>query len=134
MFKRPTPILRLKLPIPQRQYQYLGRERTMTMTEHEMERVISAILSDQAHEDPSACIVAVNALMDTVEGRRFLSKQEGSRALVLIELFDWVAVFYIYQASMRGLRNVACQALKSYGIPLDKGRVLWTLRQLCGRC
>lgn len=28
---------------------------------------------------------------------------------------------------------MACQALKSNGISLDKGRVLWTLRQLCGR-
>ena len=60
-----------------------------------MERIISAILSDRAHEDPSARIIAVNALMDTVEGRIFLSKQEGSRALALIELFDWVAVFLL---------------------------------------
>jgi len=57
-----------------------------------MKRVISGISSDRAREDPSACISALNPLVDTAEGRKFLSKQEGEKALVLIELFDWVTI------------------------------------------
>jgi hypothetical protein len=60
--------------------------------EHEMERVISGISSSWARTGPSACINALGPLIDTAEGRRFLSKQRGEKALVLIELFDWVAI------------------------------------------
>lgn len=78
-----------------------------------MQRVLSEVLSNEARKDPSACIIALNPLMDTTEGRRFLSKQVGEGALMLIELFDW--------------------ALKFQGNPfnLNKGCMLWTLRQLC---
>ena len=62
------------------------------MTEHDMTRVISGISSSRAHEDPSACITALGPLIEKAEGRRFLSKQVGERALILIELFDWVAI------------------------------------------
>ncbi|KAF9647564.1 kinase-like protein [Thelephora ganbajun] len=82
-----------------------------TMTERGMKRIISGVTSGGAREDPSACINILRPLIDTAEGRKFLSKQEGEKALVLIELFDW--------------------ALKSRGIPLNKGSILWTLRQLC---
>ena len=102
-----------------------------TTAEHEMERVISGISSSRARTDPSACINALNPLIDTVEGRRFLLKQEGEKALMLIELFDWVVIaLFLYVFTTR-TENVACQALKSRGIRLDKGCVLWTLRQLC---
>lgn len=66
--------------------------RTMTMTEDDMKRVISGISSSRAHEDPSACIAALSPLIGKAEGRRFLSKQVGEKALILIELFDWVAI------------------------------------------
>ena len=62
------------------------------MTDHEMQRVISGISSDRAREDPSACITALNPIVNTKEGRKFLLKQEGEKALMLIELFDWVAI------------------------------------------
>ena len=63
-----------------------------TAVEHEMGRVISEISSSWARTDPSACINTLNPLIDTPEGRRFLSKQGGEKALVLIELFDWVVI------------------------------------------
>ena len=62
------------------------------MNVHVMERVVSKITSSRAHEDPSACIGDLSSLLSTAEGRTFLSKQEGERALVLIGLFDWVAI------------------------------------------
>lgn len=83
------------------------------MTGRDMRRVISEISSRRAREDPSACIIALNPLLNTEEGRRFLSGQEGERALILIELFDW--------------------ALRYHGIPLDTEGILWALRQLCAR-
>ena len=81
--------------------------------------------------DPSACINTLNPLIDTAEGRRFLSKQEGEEALALIELFDWVAIALFPYVFPTRTENVAYQALKSHGIRIDKGCVLWTLRQLC---
>ena len=65
--------------------------RTST-AEHEMERVVSGISSTRARADPSACISALNALINTTEGRKILSEQEGEKASVLIKLFDWVVI------------------------------------------
>ena len=65
---------------------------TATMTEQDMKRVTSGISSSRAHEDPIACISALSPLIDKAEGRRFLSKQVGEKALILIELFSWVAI------------------------------------------
>ena len=62
------------------------------MAEDDMKRVISGISSSRAHEDPSACITALDPLIGRSEGRRFLSKQVGEMALILIELFDWVTI------------------------------------------
>ena len=100
-----------------------------------MDRVISGISSSRARVDPSACINALNPLINTTEGRRFLSKQEGERALVLIELFDWVITALFLYVLPRGLKTwlIIYQALKSHGIRLNKGCILWTLRQLCAR-
>ena len=76
--------------------------RTTTTAEHEMERVISGILSSGTPTDPSACINALNPLINTAEGRRFLSKQEGKNALMLIESFDWVTIaHFAYDFSAR---------------------------------
>ena len=102
-----------------------------TIVEHEMERVISEISPSRARIDPSACIDALNPLIDTVEGRRFLSKQEGEKAFVLIELFDWVVIALFLCVFTTRTENVVYQALKSRGIRLNKGYILWTLRQLC---
>ena len=101
--------------------------------EHEMERVISEISSSRARTDPSACIDALNPLINTAEGRRFLSKQEGENASTLIELFDWVAIAFLAYTFSARTENVVHQALKSRGILLNKGRILWILRQLCAR-
>ena len=69
----------------------------MAMNVQEMERVVSEITASRALEDPSGCISDLNQLLNATEGRTFLSKQEGEKALVLIELFDWVAtVLYSY--------------------------------------
>jgi len=68
-----------------------------------------------------------------MEGRRFLSKQEGDKASVLIELFDWVVIALFLHVFTTRTENVVCQALKSRGIRLNKGCTLWTLRQLCAR-
>ena len=57
-----------------------------------MKRVISGISSSRAHEVPSVCITDLSPLIDTTEGRRFLSRQTGEKALILIELFDWVTI------------------------------------------
>lgn len=62
------------------------------MNAHDMERVISEITLSRARADPSACIRALNPLLNTAEGRKFLPKQEGDKALLLIELLDWVAI------------------------------------------
>ena len=62
------------------------------MNVQEMQRVISGITPSRAHADPSACISVLNPLLNTAEGRKLLSKQEGESALVLIDLFDWVAI------------------------------------------
>lgn len=102
-----------------------------TRAEREMERVISGISSSRARTDRSAYINALNPLINTAEGRRFLSKQEGEKALVLIELFDWVVItFFSYVFTMRTKKSTF-QALNSQGIPLNKGCTLWALRQLC---
>jgi hypothetical protein len=76
----------------------MPRPRTIVTTaaEHEMERAISEISPSWARTDPSACINALDPLIDTAEGRKFLSKQGGERALVLIELFDWVVIALFY--------------------------------------
>jgi len=62
------------------------------MDVEEMKRVTSGIASGQAHADPAGCINALDPLLSTAEGRKFLSKREGKEAMVLIELFDWVAI------------------------------------------
>ena len=64
----------------------------MSTSSHEKKHVISEISSDRVREDPSACMIALKPLIDTEEGRRSLSKQEREKALVLIELFDWVTI------------------------------------------
>jgi hypothetical protein len=81
--------------------------------------------------DPSACISALNPLLDTAEGRKFLSKQEGEKALVLIELFDWVAISLFLTLFPRGLKTWFSGFEISWNSSLNKGCVLWTLRQLC---
>ncbi|KAF9792050.1 kinase-like domain-containing protein [Thelephora terrestris] len=88
-------------------------QRTTAMTDDEMQRVISEIPLSRAHADPSACILALKPLLLAKEGRRLLMNQARDEALILIELFDW--------------------ALKSHEntLNLNKGYVLWTLRQLC---
>ena len=58
----------------------------------EMECAISEITSSRARADPSTCIIALNPLLSTTEGRKFLSKQEGEGASMLIDLFDWVTI------------------------------------------
>ena len=105
--------------------------RTAMTAEHEMERVISGISSSRARTDPSAAINTLNPLINTAGGRRFLSKQEGKNALMLIELFDWVVIALFAYAFPARTENVIHQALKSREIPLNKGCILWTLRQLC---
>ena len=65
---------------------------TTTMTEDDMKRVISGISLSGAHDNLSTCITALSPLIDKAEGRRFLSKQVGETALMLIELFDEVAI------------------------------------------
>ena len=107
----------------------------------EMQRVLSEITSTRAHADPSACIRDLNPLLNTAEGRRFLSKQEGEKAMVLIDLFDWVIISISALAVFpRGLSVFFLfflffffffQVLGSREIPVKKGCVLWTLRQLC---
>jgi len=52
---------------------------------------------------------------------------------VLIELFNWVTISLNSCRFTTGAENAAPQSLKSHGIPLDKGCVLWTLRQICAR-
>ena len=64
----------------------------MTMTENEMGRVIALVSPTRALEDPSACMISLNRIIEASEGRKFLSKQKGEKALMLIELFDWVSV------------------------------------------
>ena len=64
--------------------------RMATMNMQEMEHVISRITLSRALADPSACIGAVDPLLNTAEGRKFLSRRKGEEAFVLIELFDWV--------------------------------------------
>jgi len=63
-----------------------------TMNVDEMQRVISEITPSRAREHPSACISLLNPLLATAEGRKFLSKQVGENASVLIDLFDWVTI------------------------------------------
>ena len=82
---------------------------------------------------PSACINALNPLIDTAEGRRFLPKQEGETTSVLMELFDWVTIAPLLCVSTTRTKNMTYQALKPHGTRLNKGRALWTLRQLCAR-
>jgi len=96
-----------------------------------MERVISGITSSRTREDPSACISLLNPLLSTAEGRKFLSKQEGENASILIDLLDWVAISLRSCGIPMRAENVVFQALKSHGVPTNKGCVLWTLRQLC---
>lgn len=103
----------------------------MAINTLEMERVISEITSSRAQADPSACIGTLNPLLKTTEGMEFLSMQEGEKALVLIDLFDWVVIYPRSYAPLVRTENIIPQSLKSHGIPLDKGRILWTLRQLC---
>ena len=107
-------------------------EPRMAMTAvHEMERIISEVSSSRARTDPFACINALDPLINTTEGRRFLSQQQGENASILIELFDWVIIaLFAYTFSAR-TENVLHQALKYCGILLNKGCILWTLRQLC---
>lgn len=57
-----------------------------------MEHGISGITLSRVHADPAACVIALNPLLNTAQGRKFLSNQQGDKALVLIELFDWVTV------------------------------------------
>ena len=64
------------------------------MTGREMRHLISEISSIRAREDPSACVITLNPLLNTEEGRRFLSGQEREKALILIELFDWVVPLF----------------------------------------
>lgn len=66
------------------------------MNVQEMKRVISGITSSRARADPFACIGDLNPLLSTVEGRQLLSKQEGEKALVLIDLFDRVAFSLLF--------------------------------------
>jgi len=109
-----------------------GLQKIVTTTaDHDMERVISGISSSRAHADPHGCINDLNPLIDTGEGRRFLSKQRGEKALVLIELFDWVAIVLFPYVFTTRTENLPYQALKSDGIGLNKGCTLWTIRQLC---
>ena len=68
------------------------RPRPTTITGRDMRHLISEISSIRVREDPSACILSLNPLLNTEEGRRFLSGQEREKALILIELFDWVAI------------------------------------------
>ena len=71
-----------------------------------MKRVISEISLSGAHDDLSTCIASLSPLIDKAEGRKFLSKQVGENALMLIELFDKVAIplFHAYytRAEERG--------------------------------
>ena len=76
-----------------------------TTTEHEMERVVSGISSSRARADPSACINVLNPLINTTEGRKFLSEQEGETASALIELFDWVVIAPSPTLLPRGLKT-----------------------------
>lgn len=62
------------------------------MTEDEMQRVISEVAPSRAHSDPSACILTLDPLLRAKEGRRFLSRQVGDEALMLIELLYWVTI------------------------------------------
>ena len=101
------------------------------MNEQEMRNVVSGIRSSWDHANPSACISVLNPLLSTARGRKFLSEQEGENAIVLIELFDWVTISLNSCRFTTRAENVVFQSLSSRGIPLDKGCVLWTLRQLC---
>ena len=84
-----------------------GLQKIATMAaDHDMERVISGISSSRAHADPHGCINDLNPLIDTGEGRRFLSKQRGGKALVLIELFDWVVIVLFPYVSATGTENL----------------------------
>lgn len=65
-----------------------------TTADHEMERIISEISSGRARTDPAACINVLNPLINTEEGKEFLSTQAGEKALVLIELFDQVIILF----------------------------------------
>ena len=105
---------------------------TVNVQGKEMQRVLSEITSSRAHADPSACIRDLNPLLNTAEGRRFLSKQEGENAMVLIDLFDWVMISICScRFPTRTERVFVLQVLGSREIPVSKGCVLWTLRQLC---
>ena len=107
------------------------RKIVTTTARHDIERVMSGISSSRARTDPCECIKDLNPFIDTAEGRKFLSKQGGEKALVLIELFDWVTIILLPYVYTTRTDNLAYQALKSHGIPLDKACILWTLRQLC---
>ena len=65
-----------------------------TTADHEMERVISEISSTRVRADPAACINLLNPLINTEEGKEFLSTQGGEKALALIQLFDWVIILF----------------------------------------
>ena len=71
-----------------------GSRAVTTTAEHEMERVISDISSSRARADPAACIEILNPLINTEEGKEFLSTQGGEKALALIQLFDWVIILF----------------------------------------
>jgi hypothetical protein len=75
------------------------------MTEDDMKRVISEISSSGTDEESSRCITALLPLIDKAEGRRLLSKQVGEKALMLIELFDWVPIS-LFRAVYTRLKNV----------------------------
>ena len=65
-----------------------------TTADHEMECVVSEILSSRTRTGPAACIDALNSLINTEGGKEFLSTQRGERALVLIQLFDYVIILF----------------------------------------
>ena len=62
------------------------------MDVQEMEDIVSGITPTRVRADPSACVCVLNPLLNAAEGRKFLSKQEGERASVLVDLFEWVAI------------------------------------------
>lgn len=97
-----------------------------------MQSIISEITSSWPHTHPSTCINILNPLLRTEKGRTFLSKQKGENASVLIDVFDWVTTSHNpHRFPDTRTEYVVVQALKSCGFPLNKGHVLWTLRQLC---
>lgn len=102
------------------------------VTIQEMQNIISEVKSSWPHAHPSTCISVLDPLLSTEEGRKFLSKQEGENALMLIDLFDCVTT----SLNPRRFHNTRAengifQALKSCDILPNRGCVLWTLRQLC---